>query len=55
MHVLLVFVLPALFFTGVGFFIHMFSEGIKKGIYQKSEAPKKTTRVGNEDTGWRNK
>jgi len=55
MHVMLVFLFPAIFFTFVGYFIHMFKEGIKKGIYQKSEAPKKITRVGNEDTGWKNK
>ena len=40
MHVLLVFILPALFFTAIGFFIHMFSQGVKNGIYQKSVAPK---------------
>ena len=55
MHIILVFLLPALFFMFVGYFIHMFKEGVKSGIYQKSEAPKKTTRVGNENTGWKNK
>jgi len=40
MHVMLVLILPALFFIFVGYFIHMFQEGVKKGIYQKSEAPK---------------
>ena len=41
MHVILVFLLPALFFMGVGYFIHMFEEGVKNGIYQKSKAPQK--------------
>ena len=39
MHIVLVFLLPALFFTFVGYFIHMFKEGVKKGIYQKNIAP----------------
>ena len=55
MHVVLVFLLPACFFMGVGAFIHMFLKGVKSGIYQKSEAPKKITRIGNENTGWKNK
>jgi len=40
MHILLVFLLPALFFVFVGYFIHMFKEGVKSGIYQKSTLPK---------------
>jgi hypothetical protein len=46
MHVVLVFVLPAFFFMGVGFFIHMFKQGVKDGIYQKSVAPKKDCPCG---------
>jgi len=41
MHVMLVLILPALFFMGVGAFIHMFVKGVKSGIYQKTKAPKK--------------
>ena len=41
MHVVLVFLLPAFFFMGVGAFIHMFAQGVKSGIYQKTKAPKK--------------
>jgi len=46
MHVLLVFLLPALFFTAVGFFIHMFIQGVKNGIYPKPKAPKKACPCG---------
>ena len=35
MHVVLVFLLPAFFFMGVGAFIHMFAQGVKSGIYQR--------------------
>ena len=46
MHLVLVFLFPALFFMGVGYFIHMFKEGVKNGIYQKSTAPKKNCKCG---------
>ena len=46
MHVVLIFLLPAFFFMGVGAFIHMFSQGVKNGIYQKSTAPKKKQSCG---------
>ena len=45
MHVMLVLILPALFFMFVGAFIHMFSQGVKNGIYQKSKAPEKKRRT----------
>lgn len=45
MHIVLVFLLPALFFTFVGYFIHMFREGVKSGIYQKTVAPEQVKRV----------
>ena len=41
---MLVLILPALFFMFVGAFIHMFSQGVKTGIYQKNTAPKKTSK-----------
>ena len=44
MHVILVLILPALFFIGIGFFIHMFTQGVKAGIYQKSKAPEETSK-----------
>jgi len=46
MHVMLVLILPALFFMFVGAFIHMFSQGVKNGIYQKSQAPKRQCKCG---------
>jgi len=46
MHVMLVLILPALFFMGVGAFIHMFSQGVKNGIYQKTKAPEKKNSCG---------
>ncbi len=46
MHILLVFLLPALFFMFVGYFIHMFRQGVKNGIYQKSIAPKHRCKCG---------
>ena len=46
MHVILVLILPALFFMFVGAFIHMFSQGVKNGIYQKSQAPKRQCKCG---------
>lgn len=46
MHIVLVFLFPALFFTFVGYFIHMFREGVKSGIYQKSTAPKRNCKCG---------
>ena len=38
---MLVFLFPAIFFMFVGAFIHMFSQGVKNGTYQKSKAPQK--------------
>ena len=46
MHVMLVLILPALFFMGVGAFIHMFVQGVKSGIYQKNVAPKRQCPCG---------
>ena len=45
MHIMLVLIFPALFFMGVGAFIHMFSQGVKNGIYQKTVAPEQVKRI----------
>jgi len=46
MHIVLVFLFPALFFMFVGYFIHMFKQGVKSGIYQKSILPKRQCSCG---------